>query len=95
MTRAERIEKNEKLFREVNERVEDIQESFGSGGEPEWVCECGDETCAERLQLGLEEYREIRAHEDWFIVKPEHVVHEVERVVSERDGYTVVEKSGV
>lgn len=92
MTREERIESNEKLFREVNERVEDLHESFHSGAEPEWVCECGDETCFERVKLDLGEYREIRSHGDWFIVKPSHVTAAVERIVREQDGYAVVQK---
>jgi hypothetical protein len=43
MDRKQRIEENEKLFREVNERVEQMQATFQSGPDPEWVCECGHE----------------------------------------------------
>ena len=51
MNRVERIEENEKLFREVNERVAQMQGGLGSDPDPEWICECGDETCFEKLSI--------------------------------------------
>ena len=41
MDRETRLEENEKLFREVNERVEQMQDGL-LGTDPQWVCECGD-----------------------------------------------------
>jgi hypothetical protein len=95
MDRKGRIEENERLFREVNERVEEVQVGLGSGPDPEWVCECGDESCFEKLSLPLPEYHEIRSHENWFLVKPSHEKTDVERVVRRDDGYVVVEKDGL
>jgi hypothetical protein len=92
MDRETRIEENEKLFREVNERVAQMQASFQSGPDPEWVCECGDETCFDKLTIPLTEYREVREHDDWFVIVPDHEKVDVEHVVSKRDGYDVVEK---
>jgi 23S rRNA A1618 N6-methylase RlmF len=91
MDREERIIENEKLFREVNERVADLQANF-SAADPEWVCECGDETCFEKVIVPTEEYRQIRAHGDWFLIRPGHEKPDVERVVREHDGFVVVEK---
>jgi hypothetical protein len=91
MDRKTRLEENEKLFREVNERVEQLQEGV-SGADQHWVCECGDETCFVQLTVGLPEYRDVRSHEDWFLIAPDHEKVEVERVVDRRDGYWVVEK---
>jgi hypothetical protein len=95
MDRKERIEENEKIFREVNERVAQMQTGYRSDHDPEWVCECGDETCFDKVVVPLGEYREIRGHDDWFFVKPGHEKVDVERVVGERDGFLVVEKDGV
>jgi hypothetical protein len=91
MDREERIIENEKLFREVNERVAEIQSNF-SGPDPEWVCECGDETCFEKVRVPIAEYREIRSHGDWFVIVPGHEKAEVEQVVREAGQYVVVEK---
>ena len=91
MDREERIIENEKLFREVNERVAQIQANY-SGPDPEWVCECGDETCFEKVALAVEEYEQVRAHSDWFVIRPGHEKVDVERVIHQYDGYVVVEK---
>jgi len=95
MDRKERIEENEKLFREVNERVAQMHASFQSGPDPEWVCECGDETCFEKLTVPLDEYHEVRAHHDRFLIKPGHDKLDVERIVEERALFVVVEKDGL
>jgi hypothetical protein len=95
MDRKQRIEENEKLFREVNERVEEVQANFQSGPDPEWVCECGDETCFDKLTVPLDEYYEIRSHQNWFLVEIGHEKLDVERVVDRRNGFLVVEKDGV
>jgi hypothetical protein len=95
MDRKQRIEENEKLFREVNERVEQMQANFQSGPDPEWVCECGDESCFEKLTVPLDEYHEIRSHHDWFLIKPGHEKLDVERIVRQQNGFYVVEKGGV
>jgi hypothetical protein len=94
MDRGQRIAENEKLFREVNERVAQMQTSFQSGPDPEWVCECGDETCFEKLTIPMREYRAVRRRDDWFMIMPGHEKPDLERVVSERAGYDVVEKDG-
>jgi len=89
--REQRIIENEKLFREVNERVAQMATGF-SGPDPVWVCECGDETCFEKVPLPMDEYRQIRAREDWFLILPGHQKPDVERIVRETDRYFVVEK---
>ena len=91
MDREERIIENEKLFREVNERVADLQANF-SGADPEWVCECGDESCFEKVAVPIGDYEQVRAHDDWFVIRPGHEKPDVERVVQQYDGYYVVEK---
>lgn len=92
MDRKTRIEENEKLFREVNERVAQMHRGFQTGSDPEWVCECGDETCFEKVMIPLADYQEIRARNDRFFVKPGHEKVDVERIVDRRHGYLVVEK---
>jgi 23S rRNA A1618 N6-methylase RlmF len=91
MDREERIIENEKLFREVNERVAQIQGNY-SGPDPEWVCECGDETCFEKISVSLEDYLQVRSNEAWFMIRPGHEKPDVERVVHEYNGVVVVEK---
>jgi hypothetical protein len=91
--RAKRIGLNEALFREVNERVKDINEGFGARlDEAEFVCECGTESCTERVRMTLPEYEDLRSNPTHFAIRPGHEIPDVEDVVLRCDGYVVVEK---
>ena len=90
--RDEQIGVNEALFREVNERMEDLSRTFGNGQFTDFICECGDAQCTERLQMSLAEYEAVRAEPTYFAVAEGHVVPDIERVVEKHDRYTVVEK---
>lgn len=88
-----RAGENEALYREVNERVRDLSETFETGGElVQFVCECGELECRERVPLTLAEYERLRENPLRFAVKPGHVLEEVEDAVEEHERYTVVEK---
>jgi hypothetical protein len=86
--RAERIGKNEALFREVNERIEEVSE----GGTIEFLCECGDAECTQPLALAVTAYEEVRAEPDRFAILPGHELPDVEEIVQRHDGYLVVRK---
>jgi hypothetical protein len=91
--RQRRLGLNEAFFREVNERLEEMAESLDSRAvRHDFICECADAACAERISLSLDEYRHVRSKPTTFAVKPGHEVVEVERVVFEDPRYVVVEK---
>jgi len=82
------------LFREVNERIKGLNEAF----EPvlpraDWVCECADGACAERIEMSLAEYEAIRAHPGRFPALSGHELAGSERVVARQPGYVVVEST--
>jgi hypothetical protein len=84
--------RNEALFREVNERIEDVQSGFAAPGRTEFLCECGADDCTQPISLTLAEYERIRQDPKHFVVVPGHDVVDVERVVEQTDRYAVVEK---
>ena len=94
MNRAERIGMNEAVFRDVNERIQDVASTFDlTAGEPlDLICECGDASCVARISLTRPEYEQIRADSHLFAVAPGHVAPDVEEVVENRPGYDVVRK---
>ena len=47
---AQRKAKNEAVFREVNERIEDAATEFGVPGAASFVCECSNASCTEMVQ---------------------------------------------
>ena len=94
--REERAARNQSLFREVNERISDLNEAFAEITDVfEIACECSNIKCIETITIGREEYRAARLDPSRFVVLPGDVAAGIERVVSEHDGYVVVEKVGV
>jgi len=91
--RERRIGLNEALFREVNERLKDLNETFGAvTNRVELVCECAERGCAERLTLSVREYEDLRAEPDRFVIAPGHAVPDVEEVVATGEGWEIVHK---
>jgi hypothetical protein len=81
------------VFRQVNERINDLAEHFGLENEPlDLVCECGDPACVERITMSRDEYEELRADSTHFAVYPGHEKAEVDRVLDRRGGYYLVQK---
>jgi len=93
---AVRAARHQSLFRDVNERIEELNEQFSQilpvG---DWVCECADERCFESIELTMAEYEAIRTHPARFPVLPGHeLTPDVEVVVETHERYLVVEKQG-
>jgi hypothetical protein len=93
MNRTERVGRNEAFFREVNERVRDVNEAFSSlTGRGDFVCECGDARCVEGITLTMDEYRAVRAAPELFAVAVGHELPDVEDVVEANERFNVVRK---
>jgi hypothetical protein len=91
METRDRIAKTEALFRDVNERIAEASGRLEID-EAEFMCECADATCAERIEVPLEEYEAVRDDATAFLHKPDHVDPEIEEVVHRRRGYAIVQK---
>jgi hypothetical protein len=89
--RRQRAAQNQSLFREVNERIEDLSVSASFAG---FVCECLNTDCDEQVPLTIEEYEHVRSGSNKFIVLPGHHVPEVENVVESTPRYLIVSKLG-
>jgi len=92
-----RAAKTQALFREVNERLESLNDSSTVAlPRGSFICECAQETCAEQIELSLEEYEAVRAGPTTFAVAPaeEHFFPDVEDVAAKHDRYWVVAKTG-
>src|SRR5712691_6973405 len=92
-SREERIGLNEVVFREVNERIEDVADASGlASHQLDLVCECGDRGCVQRISMSRQEYELVRSASNHFAVFPGHEYLDVERIVERRAGYDVVAK---
>jgi hypothetical protein len=93
--RERRIGRNQALFREVNERIEHVSGARRTGRDRLTIlCECGNETCAEHIEVSLSDYERIRADSRLFFVRPGHATPDIEQVLEHHDGYDVVRKDG-
>ena len=92
--RERRIGANEAVFREANERIEELNETFATLTEElVLVCECGDAKCVEKISMSPDDYEQLRADATLFAVVPGHEIWQVEEVVAQREGYEVVRKN--
>jgi len=87
----ERRATTEALFRDVNERIAESTEHFDAEG-TDFVCECADPNCTHRVSASLEEYEEVREDATTFLVVPGHEQGDIERVVSDRGRFRIIEK---
>jgi hypothetical protein len=91
--RKTRLAYNETLFRALNERLAEVLEEIGDTADRfEIICECGNSDCTAKIVVGKVEYERVRRHPERFLVAVDHVIPEVEGVVSAQDEYAVVEK---
>jgi hypothetical protein len=91
--RARRIGQNQALFREVNDRIERVSESLQvKSDQIAILCECGDQTCTERIEISLAEYDRVRAEPTLFFVRAGHEQPDVEEVIERHPGYSVARK---
>lgn len=87
-----RIARTESLFRDVNERIAEVADNLGSDN-AEFVCECADASCGDRVEVPLDEYEQVRSDGARFLVAPGHEESELEHVLMRKDEHQVIAKS--
>jgi hypothetical protein len=87
---------NQVLYREVNEKLVDLNAAFAELLELActWICECANPGCTKPIEMTLDEYERLRAHPNRFAVLPGHADTASERVVEAHEHYLVVAKIG-
>jgi hypothetical protein len=98
---------NEMIFRRVNEAViqnlVDLDAEHTKNNELDLLwdqaillqfrCECSDENCDVRIPLTLKDYQEIHIDRDTFIIKPNHQVDPIEKIIKIEETYSIVKKN--
>ena len=86
--------KNEQAARgDNNRRLRFELDDDADGEEPvPFLCECGDASCAEAIEMSADAFMSIHSAPNRFAVLPGHVLGEVEWVVETGERYWVVEK---
>lgn len=95
---AEKIARNNAVFRNANEQIESAAAGHGldDGRIVPFICECSDERCTQVIRLTLEEYRHVRSNRRWFAHAPGHeeTVPGAVRPLEVKEGFVLVEKIG-
>lgn len=93
---AERIARNDAIFRNANEGISEAAEAVEMEDRVPFICECADPACREIVQLSMQEYREIREDPRLFLNVPGHEASAQgwAQVVEKHDRYVVVLKVG-
>lgn len=92
--RERRIGLNEAVFREANERIQELNETFATVTDRlVLVCECGNGACVEQISMASAAYEELRSDAANFAIVPGHEIPDVERVIAKHDEYDVVRKN--
>jgi hypothetical protein len=104
---ADAIERNaetQNLYREVNERVAEVNSQFAGGTEAqglssdeliELFCECGQQDpCDQRVNVTAATYERVRADPTTFILLPGHGTAAVENVIERGDGFLIARNYG-
>lgn len=98
---------NEMIFRRFNEKFGDDLDALDTlhnqdghfdlirdvNLELQFKCECSDENCTVRIALPLTKYQKIHKDRSTFIVKPNHQVKEIEKVLKKTATYSIVKKN--
>ena len=92
--RETRLAQNEALFREVNERMNDLATDHGVASVQEYLCECANADCTFRVRLDPSDYEAVRSDAKQFLVLPLHYTPEIETLVAQHERYWVVRKTG-
>jgi hypothetical protein len=87
---AERLARNQALYREVNERIIELLESPSRS--VDFLCECSNESCTETIPMRIDEYETVRAEPTTFAVVPGHELPAIEKVVATNSTFVVVDK---
>ena len=79
------------LFREMNEEIRRLAESYAVAEDLDLVCECETGDCFAPISVSPAAYAAVCASATRYLVKRDHV-GEDERIVEEAAHYVVVEK---
>lgn len=95
---AEKIARNNSLFRAANEEIASVAGEHGLDEDRSvpFICECSDRRCTQLIRVPLDEYRSVRRNPRHFIHAKGHeaFVPSAVRTVRECGDYAVVEKVG-
>jgi hypothetical protein len=95
---AEKIARNNSVFRDANEGIAGAATEHGLdvNRPTPFICECSDPKCTRLIPLSLLDYRRVRSDPRWFVHARGHEaeIPGVVALVEENEDYLLVQKIG-
>jgi hypothetical protein len=85
-SRDERVARTEEFFKRVNDTM---RKELGDG-DGNFLCECGNIACTEKLALSAEDLRLLHSIDGYLVVLPGHEIPEIESLVKVNGRYAIV-----
>jgi hypothetical protein len=85
-SRDERVARTEEFFKRVNDTM---RKELGDG-DGNFLCECGNIACTEKLALSAEDLRLLHSIDGYLVVLPGHEIPELESLVKVNGHYAIV-----
>jgi hypothetical protein len=92
ISREERMARNEVASREFNEEIEEAYQGEPSSNRLDIVCECALKMCDRSIDITMAEYRMVRSDPRQFAIVPEHLIGDIERIISQNERFALVSK---
>ncbi|CAN5166046.1 hypothetical protein BH09PAT3_BH09PAT3_1760 [soil metagenome] len=84
---------NEATQRLENSHVKrTLEPIIGPATKISFICECSDLDCRDRIDLTSDEFDSFHVQGKRFVVKPNHEIVAIEKIISRTDDYYIVEK---
>ena len=80
----------QRFVREINERIEQLNEEWALDGSVAILCECGRTGCDQRVELEQALYQAVLAVPNRYVVRDGHQ-GDGDTIVERNDGYLVAE----
>lgn len=93
---AERIGRNDAIFRQANENISEVAEASGFDEPVPFFCECADPACRDIVLMDRRAYAAVRTEPTTFLNVPGHEASAQgwAKVIETHDNYVVVVKIG-
>jgi hypothetical protein len=92
-SREDRCAENQYRFNDVNNRFRELVEELAQPAQRlPFLCECADDSCLGRVELGVGEFAQLHDKEGVFVILPGHPRVNGEVVLQREDRFEQVEK---
>jgi hypothetical protein len=83
---------NETTARDLNEWIDESNEGPAATTPSPFVCECSDDACEATIRLTHGEYEDVRSRGTYFAIALDHESPDLDVIVAEHAGFTIVRK---